>query len=950
MVALKQSMNSRIVTNPKFFGGIPYIQGADIPIHLILNLLAAGLSFEEIISKHPKLTEQDISAVIEFALLKTRDMLIAAPIKPTPPEIKKESQLNGPLESDLPSTSSTIQGFPPKIPEPKRPFLPTPPLPRRGMRGSESRLARNRPVKSEPTEVDSSPSIPQWERDLKRPRLSKPDSSFRESSSDSQIEISAWNKFVLILDRIKTFLVLITKTVLAVFILTLFSALIYFLISQKQAITILPFENVIGFETSETVGEGLANQLIKELERIQHFQKFSLEEDRSFVQTLLEGKPVLLPPATEPLKITFRKAESLKVGSFKVPVYVIVAAIQRVWGQENKLLLASLQKFGSFYSLTASLGKEKSFTIWEDDLKIYPVASENESPEEKIQKLIRILAYKLAFATLNASMAEAGSPPPYLTSPSAENGWKSYFYFSEGLGTYQRFLSNPTTYPKDWSPALDYFQKALIFYPSNYKAHFNLGLVHQMLVEREIPEAGPKTEHLSKATEAYREAIKLKSDFLDAHYQLATIYLSQKDYTHAISNLSRALELKSNISDHQSDFSTLVMPLLHLKLGEVYLLMGKYNEAKEVYQKVASFEGKAKVAKTDPTLPILAKEELEILAHSGLAKTYQASRDFNAAIREYNEILKLNLPPSLTTLAHRKIGQIYRQQGRYPEARFEYQEALRINPEDEKSHLELGRVYMDLQQYSDAVATLKEAVQINPHYAEAYQALGEIYFKQNKTFEALSAYKQALQIRPEYPEALYGLGHVYARQHKDIEAIQYYQRVLQIDPDFPEVRTKLGMIYYRAGKYSEAISEFIQVLQENSEDKWAHLGIGLVHAKQGRYPEAEAKYKEVLRINPDFAPAYNHLGQVYTFQGKFLEAIAEYEKALELDPDFLEAHLNLAETYLQQNNYPEAIEEFKKALELDPYSSSAIQGLQQAERELKEGVNPTTTPQGPAHN
>jgi len=881
-------MNPRIIVDPNFFNGKPFIRGANIPVHVILDHLSGGLSFDEIIAKYPKLTEDDISAAVEYALLKTRDALISSPVKPTRPEIKKEPGQGKSPDSKLPPGPPMERKFPPRPPEPRVPL--------------SGRLSEPKLPPTSPPESKSAP-IPRRESELESPPLRRPDLSLRRGEPDDQVEVSGWRKFVLALDQVKTFLVLITKTLLTILILVLLGSLVYLVVSQKRDVTILPFEAVLGLETSTTAGESLANQLVSELERIQYFQKFPREGRNSVVQSLIEEKNVLLPPLTEPLQATFKKAESLKIGSFKVPLYLVTASVQKLWGQENRLLSASIHKFGSSYSLTASFGKEKFFTVEDGDLEIYTPAPETESSEEKIQKFLRVLAYKLAFTTLNAPLPS-----------SLENGWKSYFYLSEGLGAYQKFLSNPKVRLKDWEMAVSFFQKALTLHYANPKIHFNLGLAYQTLLEQEVPGIGSNNEHLNKAMEAYREALKLKPDFPEAYYQLATLYQLQKDYARAASSLSKAIEVVGSspkaVSTVAPDF---LRSLLDLKLGDMDRLTGRYEEARGIYQKILSNLEKAPKSEKNA----LTQRELEILVHDRLAKVYQASQDFDAAVREYNELLKLNPPSPLATLVHRNIGQIYTRQSQYQEAIFEYQEALRLNPEDEESHLELSDVYMDLRQYPEAVVQLKEALRINPNYVEAYRALGEVYLKQNKTFEALSAYKQALQIRPEDPEALYGLGRVYARQQANSEAIQQYQKVLQIDPKFPGARTNLGLIYYRLGKYEEAISEFIQVLQDNPEDKWAHLGIGLIHAKQGRYPEAEAKYTEVLRIDPDFAPAHNHLGEIYTLQRKFLAAIAEYEKALKLDPGYAEAYANLGIAYAEMGQYEEALSELRKALTLN---------------------------------
>ena len=57
----------RIEINPKKMGGKPVIKGTRIPVYFILELLANGWSFEEILENYPGLTKEDILAAIKYA-------------------------------------------------------------------------------------------------------------------------------------------------------------------------------------------------------------------------------------------------------------------------------------------------------------------------------------------------------------------------------------------------------------------------------------------------------------------------------------------------------------------------------------------------------------------------------------------------------------------------------------------------------------------------------------------------------------------------------------------------------------------------------------------------------------------------------------------------------------------------------------------------------------------
>ena len=68
----------RITVNPKQCGGRPCIRGMRIRVTDVLDLLAAGLTTEQILAEHPDLESEDTRACLCFASERLNHPVLAA--------------------------------------------------------------------------------------------------------------------------------------------------------------------------------------------------------------------------------------------------------------------------------------------------------------------------------------------------------------------------------------------------------------------------------------------------------------------------------------------------------------------------------------------------------------------------------------------------------------------------------------------------------------------------------------------------------------------------------------------------------------------------------------------------------------------------------------------------------------------------------------------------------
>jgi len=76
----REELLSRITIDPKVCFGKPCIRGHRIWVSLILDLLASGVSSEEILDDYPGIEEADVRACIAYGAEMARERYVEVPL------------------------------------------------------------------------------------------------------------------------------------------------------------------------------------------------------------------------------------------------------------------------------------------------------------------------------------------------------------------------------------------------------------------------------------------------------------------------------------------------------------------------------------------------------------------------------------------------------------------------------------------------------------------------------------------------------------------------------------------------------------------------------------------------------------------------------------------------------------------------------------------------------
>jgi tetratricopeptide (TPR) repeat protein len=152
----------------------------------------------------------------------------------------------------------------------------------------------------------------------------------------------------------------------------------------------------------------------------------------------------------------------------------------------------------------------------------------------------------------------------------------------------------------------------------------------------------------------YQAAIRLKSDYTEAHYSIGVILAKQGKLSEGIAHFQTALQIDPNNYE------------AHNNLGVALLVRGNLDRAVDHLKKALQ------LAPDNPA------------AHNNLGKALQLKENLQAAVEHFNAALRLD-PEYVKALTN--LGIVLKQLGRSEEARRHFEQALRLQPEyDEAQH------------------------------------------------------------------------------------------------------------------------------------------------------------------------------------------------------------------------------------------------------------------------
>lgn len=417
---------------------------------------------------------------------------------------------------------------------------------------------------------------------------------------------------------------------------------------------------------------------------------------------------------------------------------------------------------------------------------------------------------------------------------------------------------------KDTKHAIEAYRKALDLEPDNLDA------------ERALAKALLNDNQLTAALQAFKDIAAGDPSDAEAYLRISEIERRQGNYEEALTTLKKAKSLASDTVE------------ISWNEGLLYDTLGRYDDAVQIFEKLAadSEHSSGQYSNEEKNDRALFLERLAII--------YGEQNQTEKAIAIYQKIVALG--GEYSEQGYESEIDTYREAHEYDKATQVARDASTKEPKNRSLKLLLAMQLADNGHAEDGIAMANSMLTKSASDYTVYRALAMIYTRLRKWKEAAEVIDQADQLttKPEEKVDTHFLrGTLFERQQRISEAENEFRAALAIDPKNSSTLNYLGyMLADHDMKLDEALG-MVQKAVELDPQNYAYLdSLGWAYFKVGKYNLAEEDLRKAVERNSTDATVHDHLGELYEKTGRLKlaasqweESLNEYQKTIQADID-----------------------------------------------------------------
>ncbi len=375
-----------------------------------------------------------------------------------------------------------------------------------------------------------------------------------------------------------------------------------------------------------------------------------------------------------------------------------------------------------------------------------------------------------------------------------------------------------------------------------------------------------------KALEYFKTALRLTPGYIEAHFNLATLYESMKNEDAAI------LEYEQVVGFDKKYFQA------YRALVEIYIGRSKFEKAFQLAEEA------------DHRIQSAASAAL--LRNVSQRYAAESARQGAEALSDRREVVGAGLLDKAIALDPQQVLSYYAyaihyfKKGDHLRTEKYARMVIAVDPKNWTAYQLLGDVAFGKQEFAAAAGYYKQVLNLSQGGAEVYNKIGLSFMNLERLEQARRYLSKAVALQPENILFRYNLASVCRDGQYFDEAVRFYQQILALQPDYPNVHNDLADIYLFQGKVGLAAEESAaeiasssRLLEKNPGDIDVLNNLAYAYVRSGDAGKGRAIIESVIATAPEFRQAYLTLGAACKKLADFTCAEDAFNKARRLSKE-----------------------------------------------------------------
>ena len=190
----------------------------------------------------------------------------------------------------------------------------------------------------------------------------------------------------------------------------------------------------------------------------------------------------------------------------------------------------------------------------------------------------------------------------------------------------------------------------------------------------------------------------------------------------------------------------------------------------------------------------------------------------------------------------------------------EMNEALRLDPKEPNLYFMRSAAYRAKRDFDNATADIDQAISLDAARGDFYMLRGMIFGDKGDLDRAITELNQKVKLDPNSAPGYSKRAELY-RQKKDYDsAVADYTEVIKRTPDDAKAYVDRGWIYVLKKDLDRAMDDFAKALTIHENDASALVGRGLVKSRKGQPTDGSADITLAIKLEPDILSEIKKLG------------------------------------------------------------------------------------------